>query len=194
MKMIIQDYSEEWKRNFDCLAETLYQALDGIAVTIEHIGSTAVPALAAKPIIDIDIVYPKSVSFNSVKQALEQTGYFHNGDQGIEGREVFKRIPRCTFHDTLDSITHHLYVCREDNEELRKHLLFRDYLRKYPEARNEYQQIKMGIASEAQQDRKLYARLKEVSAIAFITDIITKAENVNECPSSSLSRHLSGNG
>ncbi|MBN8782437.1 MAG: GrpB family protein [Terrimonas ferruginea] len=78
-------------------------------------------------------------------------------------------------HETFDAITHHLYVCREDGIELHRHLLFRDYLRNHPESRKQYEQIKTGIAIQANQDKTVYAEIKEETARAFIDGVIEKA-------------------
>ncbi|RZK70281.1 MAG: GrpB family protein [Pedobacter sp.] len=144
----------------------------GLCISIEHVGSTAVPALAAKPIIDIDIIYNEVSDFEQIKKSLEAIGYDHNGDQGIVGREVFKRTGQQK-DAVLDRITHHLYACQYNCPELHRHLLFRDYLRKNKEARNYYQQLKYEIAEEANQDKKVYASLKELKANSFINYIIT---------------------
>jgi GrpB-like predicted nucleotidyltransferase (UPF0157 family) len=90
--------------------------------------------LESKPIIDIDIVYKNQSHFGKIKFELTRMGYYHNGNQGIEQREVFKRNGKGT-NRILDSITHHLYVCLNDSEELKRHILFRDYLRKNDSAR-----------------------------------------------------------
>lgn len=75
-----------------------------------------------------------------------------------------------------DSISHHLYVCPEDSEEVQRHLLFRNYLRKDKTTRQKHQEIKIQIAKEANQDRKIYAQIKEVKAKTFIQSIIEKAQ------------------
>ena len=88
--MLIQDYQEQWVNDFDRIKKTLEENISSKDIQIEHIGSTSVKNLAAKPIIDIDIIYEKPALFNQIKKGLKKMGYFHNGDQGIEGREVFK--------------------------------------------------------------------------------------------------------
>ncbi|MEL7160266.1 MAG: GrpB family protein, partial [Bacteroidota bacterium] len=78
-------------------------------------------------------------------------------------------------HPVLDDLQHHLYVCHQDSPELRRHLLFRDYLRKHIWARVEYGELKLRIAITAGQDRKRYARLKEAEARKFIEDVLAMA-------------------
>jgi GrpB-like predicted nucleotidyltransferase (UPF0157 family) len=172
--MLIQEYNRQWPADFQRIKTILSDALTGIPVTIEHVGSTAVPGLAAKPIIDIDVVLADRNDFESIKERLAQIGYYHNGDQGIADREVFKRSTS-EYEEVLDAIAHHLYVCSIDSEELKRHLLFRDYLHTHAAARNEYQQLKQQLAEEANNDRKRYAQLKEEKAKAFIEGILAKA-------------------
>jgi GrpB-like predicted nucleotidyltransferase (UPF0157 family) len=145
----------------------LHEALLPLACRIEHVGSTAVAGLAAKPIIDIDIIYPAAAFFEPFIPALSAIGYHHHGDQGIAGRQVFKRSGRIN-HSVLDGIRHHLYVCCEGNAALERHLLFRDALRSNEAARLEYEIMKYKLAEEAEQHQKIYARLKEVMVNPFI--------------------------
>lgn len=173
--MLIQAYRESWVEDFGAIKGVINDALTNINISIEHVGSTAVPKLAAKPIIDIDIVYESNTSFESVKKGLEKIGYYHNGNQGIVNREVFKRKVWATKHQILDGISHHLYVCPVGSEELQKHITFRNYLLANEVARNEYQKLKYEIAEAADQDKKQYATLKEVKAREFINSIIEKS-------------------
>ena len=165
---LIQKHNSNWSIDFEKIKSILITSLDALEIRIEHVGSTSVLGLAAKPIIDIDIVYLPGVSFLEVKAVLENLNYFHNGDQGIPNREVFKRVEEDPRDGVLDEIDHHLYVCPADSIELGRHLLFRNHLRKNEVARAQYQKIKMEIAEEANQDRKKYAAIKEVKLRAFI--------------------------
>lgn len=172
--MLIQEYQEKWVEDFKAIESVITEALIALNISIEHVGSTAVPKLAAKPIIDVDIVYGNDVPFETIKKGLEKIGYFHNGNQGIINREVFKRKNWWSKHQILDTITHHLYVCPVDSEELQRHITFRNYLIANEAARAEYQQLKYQIAAATNQNKKQYSVLKEVEARAFINDILTK--------------------
>lgn len=172
--MLIVDYKTDWIKDFEKINERLSGVLDGLCIKVEHIGSTAVPGLAAKPIIDIDIIYNKVADFEIIENRLGSIEYFHNGNQGVEGRDVFKRNGGQE-DAILDKLTHHLYVCRFDCAELHRHLLFRDQLRKYEVARKFYQHLKYEIAREANNDRKRYAAIKELKASSFINYIIESA-------------------
>ncbi|MEM7573950.1 MAG: GrpB family protein [Bacteroidota bacterium] len=170
--MLILSYTSNWADDFQRIQSVLKDKMADPTLQIEHIGSTAVPGLAAKPIIDLDLIFQTEEQFNLTKSALQALGYYHNGDQGIAGREVFKRNKHGAPHPILDRIAHHLYVCQADNLELKRHLSFRDALIQRPELRQAYQQLKLGIAEAAEQDRKTYARLKEEQARAFIENIL----------------------
>lgn len=173
--MLIQPYNPEWKGQFEAIKEVLLEAIASYSQRLEHIGSTAIPGLAAKPIIDIDIVFEGEENFIQIRKGLESLGYFHNGDQGIATREVFKRPNERHSHPLLDKIPHHLYACTLDSSELKRHLLFRDYLRSHSKERDQYEALKFHIAEGAMQDRKKYAQLKEKEANAFIEAILRKA-------------------
>ncbi len=169
--MLIIKYNPEWITHFEKIKEKLSDALDNKNVDIQHVGSTSIPKLDAKPIIDIDIIHYQGSDFQGIKNNLDSIGYSHNGDQGVEGREVFKRNGYGN-DEILDEIKHHLYVCKHDCWELQRHILFRDYLRKNEMARSFYQKLKYQIAEEANQDRKIYANMKEISANSFINYVI----------------------
>jgi GrpB-like predicted nucleotidyltransferase (UPF0157 family) len=169
--MLIVKYNPDWVIHFQKIKEKLSKVLMDIEVNIEHVGSTSVPKLAAKPIIDIDIIYNEMPDFEHIKNQLASLGYFHNGNQGIEGREVFKRNG-VNEDDILDKIIHHLYVCQYGCVELNRHILFRNYLIQHEIARNFYENLKRQIAKEANEDKKLYANLKEIKANSFIDYIV----------------------
>ena len=135
--VVVLPYDEAWKKDFEDIKAELMQVLEGLVLSVEHVGSTSVPGLAAKPVIDIDIVIEDQGCFDKVKTALETIGYHHEGDLGIPGREAFK-------YDGKDHLRkHHLYVCSKDAAELKRHISFRDYLRAHPEAVEEYGRIKI---------------------------------------------------
>lgn len=174
--MLIQAYNKSWISNFNAIKKVLNEALTNLNISIEHVGSTSIPKLAAKPIIDIDIVFDAPTEFDDIKKRLEKIGYYHNGNQGIPNREVFKRHKMFVVKGVLDALVHHLYVCPIDSEEFQRHILFRDYLMKNEEARTQYQNLKYELAKEAHQDRKKYAELKEIRAGNFVNMIIAKAK------------------
>ena len=134
--VVVQPYHEEWNRYYNEIKDELQDALGKLALRIEHVGSTSVHGLSAKPIIDIDVVIKDYSVFNAVVLKLQDLGYRHEGDLCIAGREAFK-------YDGKEHLQkHHLYVCPEDSAELKRHIAFRDYLRSNSEAVKEYSRIK----------------------------------------------------
>jgi len=179
--MLIKMYSFNWIINFEDLKLEIDKTLSGLEYQIEHVGSTSVPGLDSKDVIDIDIIYDDASEFEKIKNELINIGYYHNGNQGIEMREVFKRTG-IQINRTLDQITHHLYVCLINSTALDRHILFRDFLRKNDWARLEYQTMKYDLAEKANQDKKLYAELKELNVNDFIDSIIEKEKRThNKC-------------
>ena len=137
--IVVLPYDEKWKQAFLDIKSELAPALGSLALSIEHVGSTSVPRLAAKPIIDIDVVVRKT-DVEAAIRALATIGYEHEGNGGIEGREMFK------YSGKEHLMEHHLYMCPEDSRELKRHVLFRDYLRAHPDAVQAYSQIKKEAA------------------------------------------------
>lgn len=176
--MLIEKYSSKWMDDFTNLKHEIEIGLQGIECTIEHIGSTSVPNLDSKPIVDIDIIYSKQQDFEKIKLGLEKLGYYHNGNQGIEDRDVFKRYNKLT-NELLDTVKHHLYVCPIDSKALERHILSRNYLRKNDWARIEYQQMKYKLAEKANHDNKVYAALKEHYVNEFIDSIIEEEKRTH---------------
>lgn len=151
--VIVEDYNPEWKNEFERISNELLAVLAGKIISIEHVGSTSVQGLAAKPIIDIDIVIDNN--FEGVKQALETVGYLCEGDLGIPGREAFR------YENKPHLMKHHLYVCNKENGELHRHITFRDYLRLHKEEREKYSAIKKDMALKYPYDIASYIEGKQ---------------------------------
>lgn len=155
----IVDYTPVWPETFVDLRRALVAALGGLALRIEHVGSTAVPGLAAKPIIDLDVVVGSRRSLPSVVTALAEIGYFHEGDGDVPGREQFGRGDRTVPRDGSgrEWPDHHLYVCPHDSEALRRHLAFRDHLRSNPDSALQYEKFKRDLARRHSHDIESYS-------------------------------------
>ena len=130
-------YDPAWPLLFRSVRERLQELLDGSEVLIEHVGSTAVPGLAAKPIVDIDVVVPSGPDSPDAVRRLESGGYIHRGDLGIPGREAFD-VP-------LDLPYHHLYVVAAGTKPHLDHVLLRDHLRSHPDAAERYGRRKLEV-------------------------------------------------
>ena len=154
--VVVVDYDPAWPQRFAWLCAQLAPVVGDAAVAIEHVGSTSVPGLAAKPIIDIDVVVPTATSVPIAIERLARLGYQPLGELGIPGREAL-RAPR---QGPLAGAGHNLYVCAADGEELHRHLAFRDYLRTHPEAVQAYAAVKREGAQLTPDDRDAYQDYK----------------------------------
>lgn len=170
-------YDSNWPESFLALSERIGSALNGLIIDIHHVGSTAIPGIIAKPIIDLDIVIANYEVFPAVSAKLATLGYVDQGDKGILDRISFKRIDETVPYGVpvLPWIDHHLYVCPAFSMELKRHIAFRDYLRRHEDARLEYCRIKLSIEAEVGGERKAYADLKETRAKAFVEAVLQKA-------------------
>ncbi|MEO0770595.1 MAG: GrpB family protein [Cyanobacteria bacterium J06649_4] len=144
----VVDYDSEWATTFEALKSRIWPAIQSVALGIEHVGSTSVPGLAAKPIIDIDIIIASEAELPVVIERLAQLGYQHRGDLGIEGREAF--------FAPVDLAAHHLYVCTQDSVALKNHLAVRDYLKLHPEKIQQYSELKKHLAQRFPNDIDSY--------------------------------------
>lgn len=150
----VSPYDPAWPHAFAVIKQELAAALGPLALRIEHVGSTAVPGLAAKPIIDIDIVIEEASLLPSVIKALASWGYSHEGDLGIADREAF------SYRGKEHLLTHHIYVCPQHSAELRRHLRFRDYLRDHRDIAAEYGALKQRAAALFPRDIEGYISYK----------------------------------
>ncbi len=152
--IVVVPYDPNWPFEFEKIKVELMKVLKDSAVAVEHVGSTAVPGLSAKPIIDIDIAIDDGM-FAEVRDRLGGIGYSHMGDLGIAGREAF------AYQDKPHLMEHHLYVCHKDAEELRRHIALRDFLRTHEAEREEYGNIKLEMARLYPHDIDAYLGGKE---------------------------------
>jgi GrpB-like predicted nucleotidyltransferase (UPF0157 family) len=162
----IQEYDRGWVVAFSKLRAKLSAALGNLAADIKHIGSTAVPGMPSKPIIDIDVVVESETAIAAVREKLALAGYVYEGDLGIPGRHAFKA--------TDPAPAHHLYVCARDNAELRRHLAFRDYLRAHSDAARAYGAMKCRAAAEAGENRSAYGAAKGAFIKGILDSVDTK--------------------
>ena len=125
-KITVLPYDEAWESAFSDIKSELERALGGLIVGIEHVGSTSVEGLSAKPCIDIDVIIKDYSVFDDVVKALANIGYTHEGDLGIKDREAFK------YSNKEHLMQHHLYVCPQYSEELHRHITFRNFLCENP--------------------------------------------------------------
>ena len=155
------EYDPAWPVLFAQVRDRIWPHVSDLAVNIEHVGSTAVPGLAAKPIIEADIVIPLHAKLMPLIGRLARVGYEHRGDLGIRDREAFKPPP--------DAPAHHLYVCRRGSVALRNHVTLRDHLRTHPDDLAAYATLKRALAADSA-DVEEYSRRKT----EFIVSILAR--------------------
>ena len=135
-RVVVLPYDAAWKTAFEKIKNEIEAEIGDLILGIEHVGSTSVEGMSAKPCIDMDVIIKDYSVFNELVSRLGAIGYIHEGDLGIKDREAFK------YADKSHLMTHHLYVCPRDSEELHRHIVFRDFLRKNPEAVKKYSRVK----------------------------------------------------
>lgn len=179
-EIVVVDYDPAWPEWFERLRAHVWPAVDGLALRIDHVGSTSVPGLAAKPIIDMDIVVADEAGVRPVIQALSGLGYSWIGDLGVEGRQAFHLPtrpgavaepvePRAA--GAFDLPPHHLYLVVEDNKAHLDHTLLRDLLRNDAEARQRYGELKRANVELAQGDMDVYVAAKA----RFVAELLARA-------------------
>lgn len=159
-RVVVVDYDPAWPRTFQLLKDRAWAVVEDFAVAVEHIGSTAVPGLAAKPVIDMDVVVRSSEQVQLAIERLATIGYKYRGNLGIYGREAFS--------EPADAPAHHLYLCTEDSPALKNHLALRDYLRSHPEAVRTYAVLKRGLALQFPEDIDSYIEGKTDFILAVL--------------------------
>lgn len=160
----LSDYTTRWHDDFIEQREVLNNIFGDDAISIEHVGSTAIPGLKAKPIIDIQVSVADLEVALKHKEELENVGYEFRGNAGVEGRYFFAK-------GDPENRTHYLHVEPYHSSNWETHIYFRDYLLEHPEAVTEYQELKEDLAKKFPEDRKSYTAGKN----EFITNILEKA-------------------
>jgi GrpB-like predicted nucleotidyltransferase (UPF0157 family) len=165
--VVVVGYDESWPSLFEEFAGPIRRVVAGLGAEVEHVGSTAVPGLAAKPIIDIDVVVRSGDDVPDAVEALRTLGYVYQGDKGIPGREAFL-WPQ-------GAPPHHVYVVVRGSDPYANHVGFRDHLRTHPGVAGEYGALKLELAERYRDDRLAYTDAK--------TEFIARAMEAARSPS-----------
>ncbi len=160
----VVEYDCEWPLLFDEEAERLREIFDQDIIEIHHIGSTAVPDMWAKPVIDMMPLVTDIEIVDEYNEAMTAIGYEPMGEYGLPGRRFFRRGRDIRTHNV------HFYQYGASNEVIR-HLAFRDYLRSHPDAALRYCELKWKLAQKYRRDIEGYMDGKD----AFIKEIEKKA-------------------
>jgi GrpB-like predicted nucleotidyltransferase (UPF0157 family) len=163
--LIVVDADPGWPEQFLAISSYLQPFLQHAVLRIEHVGSTSVPGLAAKPIIDIDVVVASEEMVRPTIALIESAGYTWIGDLDVAGREAFAAPA------DLALVRHHLYLVVENNRAHSDHWLLREALRHDPEAKDAYATLKRANVEASGGDVNRYVALKA----RFVAELLTRA-------------------
>ena len=159
------EYQPAWVALFEEEAARIRGALGDRILTVEHVGSTAIPGMPAKPVLDLLVGIPSFAHGLELHPALATLGYEHRPDEEIPDRLFFRRrLPD-------GRRTHHLSLAEPASHHYRVTICFRDYLRTHPDAAFEYRLLKEGLAETHMLDRSSYSEGKT----AFVQEILRQA-------------------
>jgi GrpB-like predicted nucleotidyltransferase (UPF0157 family) len=162
--VVVTAYDPVWPVRYEALRVRIAAALGDLRHDIHHVGSTAVPGLAAKPVIDLDVSLAEAADLPVAIARLATIGYAHEGDLGVPGREAFATPPGYSRHD------HHLYVCQPGCVAHAEHLAFRDFLLANPAVAGTYGRLKHQLAAQHRDNRAAYTDGKA----AFVREVLEK--------------------
>jgi GrpB-like predicted nucleotidyltransferase (UPF0157 family) len=168
--VVVVDYDPTWPELFERLRSAIWPAVCDIASSVEHVGSTSVPGLAAKPIIDMSVVVPTEADIPVAIARVATLGYVHRGNLGVEGREAFAAPARLP--------AHHLYVCLKDGLGLVNQLAVRDYLRAHSDDAQEYADLKKRLARQFPNDIDGYVNGKTDFVLRILRNVGLASELV----------------
>ncbi|TBL78932.1 GrpB family protein [Paenibacillus thalictri] len=164
MYIVVTDHRDHWKQLFSEESRRIKHIFGNELIDIHHIGSTAVPGLKAKPIIDIMPVVRNIAKVDSFNDQMAGLGYECMGEFGMEGRRYFRKGG--------DHRTHQVHVFQETNrEDITRHLAVRDYLRMHPDEADRYGDLKANLAKQFPENVEAYMDGKD----AFVKEMEKKA-------------------
>ncbi|HDR8061781.1 GrpB family protein [Bacillus thuringiensis] len=167
-KIVVVPHENHWSEKFQMEAERLKTAMPE-RVKIHHIGSTSVPGLAAKPIIDMIMEVESIERVDRWNERFIELGYIVKGENGISGRRFF-------IHGTEEKRSYHLHVFEKGNPEIVRHLAFRDYMMAHCEEAEAYATLKKELAEKYTYDGTLYTEGKN----EFVRNVDEKAKEWRE--------------
>jgi GrpB-like predicted nucleotidyltransferase (UPF0157 family) len=164
-KVEVVPHDLKWRDSFEIESKSISDAFGENVVTVHHIGSTAIPNIYAKPIIDVLVEVKDLISVDRQRSAMEALGYTVMGEFGIPGRRFFRK-------DNQDGTrTHHIHAFEVGSEQIERHLAFRDYMIAHPEDAKRYSELKRQLAREYPTNIDGYMDGKD----GFIREIDVKA-------------------
>lgn len=162
--LVVEPYDPAWAEGFEAAAARIREGVGEGLLDVEHIGSTSVPGLAAKPILDIMPVVADFDEARALVVRFEELGYWYFGENGIPRRHYFAR------EDESGRVVEHVHVLEDSSLEAKKHRMFRDYLRSSESARERYAALKVRLVDEVAGDRMAYVDGKTELVVALLRE------------------------
>ena len=153
MKVIVTSYNSEWPKMYENEASKIKKIFGEKLLSIHHIGSTSVPGLKAKPIIDIMPVVRDIKLVDNYNKQMIKLGYEPMGEFGISGRRYFRKGG--------DNRTHQIHVFQDNSNHVERHIAFRDYLREHSTEAKRYADLKVELAKRYPNDIAAYCEGKD---------------------------------
>jgi GrpB-like predicted nucleotidyltransferase (UPF0157 family) len=169
MKIDMVPHDPQWRQEFQQEAEQITVTLGSAVVTVHHMGSTAIPTVYAKPVIDLLLVVQSVAALDEKQPAMEALGYEALGEFGIPGRRYFRR------NNALGDRTHQVHAFETGSPQITRHLAFRDYIIAHPETAQEYSDLKRELAAQYPNDIEAYMDGKD----EFIQEIDRRAARLD---------------
>ena len=152
-RVTVVDYDPGWPAQFEMESDRLRKVLGDEILSSEHIGSTSIPGMCAKPVIDILLVVRDIRRIDRFNESMHSLGYMAKGEFGIPGRRFFLR--------GIPLRTHHVHMFQSGSPEIQRHRDFRDYLTAHPEVARRYCELKRELASRHEFDIDAYCQGKD---------------------------------
>ena len=160
----VASYNPNWKNMYKEESEKIKNILNDIIIDIHHIGSTAIPGIKAKPVIDILVEVKDIEEVDKYNHKMEELGYEAMGEYGIPKRRFFRKGE--------NNRTHHIHIFQTGNEEIERHINFKEYLIAHPDKAREYSKLKEELVNKYTYDVENYTNSKS----DFIKEIDRKAK------------------
>ncbi len=176
---VVEPYDPNWPVLFEQERRRIMAAVGHIVAGVHHVGSTSIPGMPAKPVLDIAVLLHKIEDGERCISPMEKIGYVHKGlEDDIPGDRFFLKghPPQESCSVVQEIRTHILHMYTLDSPIVQSHFAFRNYLIAHPEAADEYAQIKLALADKHPDDRASYSAGKR----SFITGVLAKAARESE--------------
>ena len=164
MKVRLSDYDENWIQMFEDETRLLKDVFGDEIIEFEHFGSTSVPGMKAKPVIDMMCLVKDIKRIDALNEQMSSFGYDVAGEWGIQGRRLFRKGG--------ENRTHHIHIYQYDNLQIQRYIIFRDYLRTHPNEVEQYISLKENLA-QRYDDTVFYSKEKK----PFVKELEQRAMN-----------------